>query len=90
MPSHVTGYPHKPIVSFAPKRREIQDFFFLVGALCLLVAEDIRVTGIEDGQGTASVHLSEGSAELNLEDKTSKHLDPPKSVKDFFYGHVAR
>ena len=31
-----------------------------------LVAEDIRVTGIQDGHGGATEELSEGSAQLNL------------------------
>lgn len=34
--------------------------------LHLLVAEDIRVTSIEDGQGGAAEELSAGGAELNL------------------------
>lgn len=37
-----------------------------VGRLSLLVAEDIRVTSIQDGQGGAAEELSAGSAELNL------------------------
>jgi hypothetical protein len=37
-----------------------------VGYLSLLVAEDIRVTGIQDGEGGASEELSAGSAELDL------------------------
>jgi hypothetical protein len=37
-----------------------------VGYLSLLVAEDIRVTSIEDGKGGASEELSASSAEFNL------------------------
>lgn len=37
-----------------------------LGYLSLLVAEDIRVTSIQDGKGGASEELSAGSAELNL------------------------
>lgn len=34
--------------------------------LSLLVAEDIRVTGIDDGQGGAAEELTAGGTELNL------------------------
>lgn len=37
-----------------------------LGYLSLLVAEDIRVTSIQDGEGGAAEELSAGSAELNL------------------------
>lgn len=36
------------------------------GYLSLLVAEDIRVTSIQDGKGGAAEELSAGSAELNV------------------------
>jgi hypothetical protein len=37
-----------------------------VGRLSLLVAEDIRVTSIQDGEGGASEELSAGGAQLDL------------------------
>ena len=36
------------------------------GRLVLLVAEDIRVTGVEDGHGGAAEELATGGAKLNL------------------------
>ncbi|KAI9167749.1 60S ribosomal protein L10-A [Paramyrothecium foliicola] len=42
------------------------------GCLGLLVAQDIGVTGIEDGHGGAAEELSAGGAQLNLERKTSR------------------
>lgn len=45
----------------------MQPFFpFRVRLLGLLVAEDIGVTSVEDGQGAAAEQLTTGSTELDL------------------------
>ena len=50
--------------------------FFLSG----LVAEDVRVTGIQDGHGGATEELSEGGTQLNLQKgKKCEPENPPKS-----------
>lgn len=50
--------------------------------LRLLVAEDIRVTGIQDGHGGATEELTASGAQLDLWRVKSKHAIgyPPKSV----------
>ena len=55
-----------------------------------LVAEDVRVTGIQDGHGGATEELSEGSAQLNLQKgKKCEPKNPPKPLsQDFFSGPV--
>jgi hypothetical protein len=39
-------------------------------SLSLLVAEDVGVTGIQDGHGTTAEELTAGGAELNLRAET--------------------
>lgn len=51
----------------------------LTSRLCLLVAQDVGVTGIEDGHGGAAVQLTQSSAQVNLIEETSKPMNPPKS-----------
>lgn len=54
---------------------------FVKRRLCLLVAQDVGVTGVEDGHGGATEELTASGTKLNLHETTSKHLNPPKSVK---------
>lgn len=58
--------------------------------LSLLVAEDIRVTGIDDGQGGAAEELTAGGTELNLCRGYCVSKCEPSKVKDFFAGQNAR
>lgn len=52
-----------PMNHFVPlKRRRILN----IGCLLLLLAEDIGVTSVEDGKGTAAEELTASSAKLNL------------------------
>lgn len=53
----------KPI---APERHFMQFYWVDNGFLSLLIGEDIRVTGVENGHGAAAEELTTGGTELNL------------------------
>lgn len=72
-----------PMMPFLPPTPVIARF----GRLSLLVSQDIRVTGVEDGEGRASVELADSGAELNLKGEKSQPNGPSKVLTDFFAGN---
>jgi hypothetical protein len=60
-------YPHVSVKSFCP--RNALNHIARIGCLSLLVAENVGVTAIEDGQGAASEQLTESCAQFDLSRK---------------------
>lgn len=72
----------KPIVTLHASRIPVNQVLSLTPLhtqrLSLLIAQDIRVTSVEDGEGGAAVQLSAGGAELDLYQDVVSQSEPSK------------